>query len=643
MKMKSLLITATVIFGLTSATMSQICFNPSLNFGSVNTPYSIYSNDFNNDGKKDIVVCQNSLYLITLYYGNGDGTFGSAINISTSNSPAEIIGGDFNEDGKIDLATSGGVNNVWILLADGLGGFNSPTSYSASLYPTSLTTADFNNDGHLDLAVPNGNTANTISILLGSGTGTFGSPTNFSVGTCPCGNSCVKSSDINADGNIDLLVANSNSNDVSVLLGYGSGSFGTPINYGVGNSPQSIELADFNSDTYIDIATSNQNSNNVSILLGNSGGSFSIATNYIVGNLPEQLKVADYDLDGKLDIATSDRNSNQISVLKGTGLGTFDTAITFSTASGPFALCNGDFNNDGNIDIATSNYTSTNISILLNCICSLTFTLQPNNLNINIDNNAQFTSVASDSSATYQWQTDLGVGFQNINSVGQYSGTTNDTLSVSSVTMSNNNQPFRCIIRSGSCYDTSDIAILSVCGAVTTPPANQNVVINNTAQFTTASSDLLATYQWQSDLGVGFQNINSVGQYSGTNKDTLRVANVTMGNNNQPFRCIVSSGACSDTSSAAVLTVINANGINETATNNLFTVYPNPAKSQINVKVDATLIGASYAIYDNIGKVTLTGKINAENTVIELGFLSGGMYLFSIGDNLKQIFTVVKE
>jgi hypothetical protein len=116
-----------------------------------------------------------------------------------------------------------------------------------------------------------------------------------------------------------------------------------------------------------------------------------------------------------------------------------------------------------------------------------------------------------------------------------------------------------------------------------------------------------------------------------------------MGNNNQPFRCIVSSGACSDTSSAAVLTVINANGINETATNNLFTVYPNPAKSQINVKVDATLIGASYAIYDNIGKVTLTGKINAENTVIELGSLSGGIYLFSIGDNLKQMFTVVKE
>ncbi len=178
--------------------------------------------------------------------------------------------------------------------------------------------------------------------------------------------------------------------------------------------------------------------------------------------------------------------------------------------------------------------------------------------------------------------------------------------------------------------------------SISTQPVSQSATISNTAQFTT-SSDSSATYQWQTDLGVGFQNINSVGQYSGTNKDTLRVANVTMGNNNQPFRCIVSSGACSDTSTAAVLTVINANGINETVTNNLFTVYPNPAKSQINVKADASLIGANYTVYNNIGKVTLSGKINTENTVLDLGHLSSGVYLFSIGDNLKQRFTVVKE
>ena len=179
--------------------------------------------------------------------------------------------------------------------------------------------------------------------------------------------------------------------------------------------------------------------------------------------------------------------------------------------------------------------------------------------------------------------------------------------------------------------------------SVTTQPINQSVNISNNAQFTTASSDPLATYQWQTDLGVGFQNLNSVGQYSGTTNDTLTIANTTLSNNNQPFRCIVSSGSCTDTSAIAVLTVVNNTGINEVSQSNLFSVYPNPANSQINVKADAKLLGSIYTVYDNTGKLVLTGKINSENTVIELGNLSGGIYMFNVGGNLKQTFKVIKE
>ena len=179
--------------------------------------------------------------------------------------------------------------------------------------------------------------------------------------------------------------------------------------------------------------------------------------------------------------------------------------------------------------------------------------------------------------------------------------------------------------------------------SVSTQPINQSVNISNNAQFTTASSDPLANYQWQTDLGVGFQNLNSVGQYSGTTNDTLTIANTTLSNNNQPFRCIISSGSCTDTSAVAVLTVVNNVGINEFSHDNLFSVYPNPANSQINVKADAKLLGSIYTVYDNTGKLVLTGKIISENTTIELGNLSGGIYLFSVGENLKQTFKVIKE
>ena len=191
---------------------------------------------------------------------------------------------------------------------------------------------------------------------------------------------------------------------------------------------------------------------------------------------------------------------------------------------------------------------------------------------------------------------------------------------------------------------TEITAVFNGCSVtVTTQPINQSANISNNAQFTTASSDPLATYQWQTDLGVGFQNLNSVGQYSGTTNDTLTIANTTMSNNNQPFRCIATLGACTDTSTLAVLTVINNVGINEVSQSNLFSVYPNPANSQINVKADAKLLGSVYNVYDNVGKVVLSGKINSENTVIDLGNLSGGIYLFSVGENLKQTFKVIKE
>ena len=84
-------------------------------------------------------------------------------------------------------------------------------------------------------------------------------------------------------------------------------------------------------------------------------------------------------------------------------------------------------------------------------------------------------------------------------------------------------------------------------------------------------------------------------------------------------------------------------GLEENSQGALFSVFPNPAQSIINVKADNKLIGDVYTIYDNTGRVVLTGKLNAENTIIELGNLSGGIYMFSVEENMKQTFKVIKE
>ncbi|MFZ4800214.1 MAG: LamG-like jellyroll fold domain-containing protein [Bacteroidia bacterium] len=88
--------------------------------------------------------------------------------------------------------------------------------------------------------------------------------------------------------------------------------------------------------------------------------------------------------------------------------------------------------------------------------------------------------------------------------------------------------------------------------------------------------------------------------------------------------------------------VDNSLGIREINNQTVY-IYPNPANSQINVQINTNLLGSTYTITDQIGKVVLSGKLNAEKSTIELGNLSGGIYLFSIGNNAKQTFKIIKK
>ena len=84
-------------------------------------------------------------------------------------------------------------------------------------------------------------------------------------------------------------------------------------------------------------------------------------------------------------------------------------------------------------------------------------------------------------------------------------------------------------------------------------------------------------------------------------------------------------------------------GIGDQIQNNSISIFPNPAQNVINVMADNKFLSEIYSIYDNTGKVVLTGKLNSQNTTIELGNLSGGIYMFSVGENMKQSFKVIKE
>ncbi|HEY9691428.1 MAG TPA: FG-GAP-like repeat-containing protein [Oculatellaceae cyanobacterium] len=242
--------------------------------------------------------------------------------------------------------------------------FSNTTNYDvAGFNPRSVTVGDFNGDGFQDLATANFN-SNIVSVLLGNGTGGFGSATTYVVGSSPYS---VTVGDFNRDGFQDLATANFNSHTVSVLLGNGTGGFGAATNYVAGTNPRSVTVGDFNRDGKLDLATANYASNTVSVLLGNGTGGFGAATTFAVaGSIPSSVTVGDFNRDGFQDLATANNGSNTVSVLLGNGTGGFGAATTFAVAgNNPDSVTVGDFNRDGFQDLATANVFSNNVSVLL--------------------------------------------------------------------------------------------------------------------------------------------------------------------------------------------------------------------------------------------------------------------------------------
>jgi hypothetical protein len=234
-------------------------------------------------------------------------------------------------------------------------------NYAVGTSPYSVTTGDFNGDGKTDLVTANSN-SNDVSVLLGNGDGTFQAAINSNVGSSPYS---VTTADFNGDLIADLATANISTNDVSILLGNGDGTFQAATTFGVGTNPYSVTTGDFNGDLDADLATANLNSDDVSILLGNGDGTFQAATGFGAGSSPTSVITGNFNADSNADLAVSNYNSDDVSILLGNGDGTFQAATSFGVGSNPYSVTTGDFNGDLFADLATANFNSNNISVLL--------------------------------------------------------------------------------------------------------------------------------------------------------------------------------------------------------------------------------------------------------------------------------------
>jgi Flp pilus assembly secretin CpaC len=236
-------------------------------------PIAIATGQFNlknSADHTDLAVVNQVDNTVSILLSNGDGTFTQAPSspIQVGSKPSGIAVGDFNGDGFPDLAvTNENANTVSIFLGNGDGTFTQPTGspYATGNAPVAVGTTDFTGDTFLDLAVVNF-TDNTVSILLGNGDGTFQPQTAFTTGEGP---TSLAIADYNVDGRPDIAVTDSTADAVSVLLNLGGGQFAPQFNLPVGTDPVACATADFG-NSLPDLAAVNNQSNTVSVILNST-------------------------------------------------------------------------------------------------------------------------------------------------------------------------------------------------------------------------------------------------------------------------------------------------------------------------------------------------------------------------------------
>jgi hypothetical protein len=391
-------------------------------------PAAVATADFDSDGNPDVVAALSSPDSVQVFRGNGLGgliTPASDTKI-VGTIPSALVIGDFDGNGIPDVAAaSEGSGFVYVYLGNGLGGLSAGIQTGVGAAPRALVTGFFDADSHLDLAVANFS-GNSVSILLGAGDGTFSGGSTVGVGVGPSG---IAAADIDGDLDTDLVTVNATSATASVLTNAGGavfsvtathpvpatnptavalldlsgdltpelavtsrgnrtltvfansfGTFGSPYDYPVRNSPRAITPLDVDADGRLDLAVPCWQADSVVVLLSRPPALLE-APRVAVGDQPQAIVAADLDGDGDLDLAVPSSLDDVVALRQNDGNGVFTsfTPAFYGVGRDPESVVAADFNRDGRVDLALNapGETTPSVSILFGSGLPGQFTAQP--------------------------------------------------------------------------------------------------------------------------------------------------------------------------------------------------------------------------------------------------------------------------
>ncbi len=313
--------------------------------------YGTYAGDLDGDGWSDFIVPNEISSDIRVFMNDQLGGYNdfTVFNIANGSRPSTNEGFDYNLDGLMDFTCGNSTNNqVTVFTGDGTGSFSAIQNYTAANGIRGLVVLDANGDGFPDIITANRD-GNNSSILMNNADGTFALPINFEGNGN--GETAAATSDVNGDGIMDLFLGAIYSDDVILWLGDGNGGFTFSDEVAVGNSPWMVVSGDVNNDGIPDVVCANSSSSSFSVVLCDSSGNLSSPVNYPVGAFPLSVDLGDVDGDLDLDIVTSNFTGANFTLYENDGTGVFINRNDLpSNLAGSCAVFH-DRDNDGDMDM----------------------------------------------------------------------------------------------------------------------------------------------------------------------------------------------------------------------------------------------------------------------------------------------------